>query len=109
MRYQGLWLAAGLALTLGAPAHGQTGNNGNVIDTASVLRLRDVTDVGRRAAGAPVTIAVTLRFNRENELQQLLDELSNPASPNYHRFLTSTQFAERFGPTRDQAETVIAE
>jgi subtilase family serine protease len=109
MRYQGIWLAVGLALTMGGPARGQTSNNGNVLDAASVLRLRDGTDLGRRPAGAPVTVAVTLRFNRENELRQLLDGLSDPASPNYHQFLTSTQFAERFGPTRYQAETVIAE
>ncbi|MBV8277098.1 MAG: hypothetical protein JO170_17830, partial [Verrucomicrobia bacterium] len=107
MRCHGLWLAIGLALTIGAPA--QTGYSGTVLDAASVLRLRDGTDLGRRSPGAPVTVAVTLRFNRESELHQLLDELSDPGSSNYHRFLTPAQFAERFGPTRDQAETVITE
>jgi pseudomonalisin len=109
MGYRGLLLAVGLAVTSAALAQGQTHNNVNVRVAAGILRLRDFTDLGRRAAGAPVTVAVTLRFNRENELEQLLSELSDPRSPGYHRFLTPAQFAERFGPTQDQIETVVTE
>jgi subtilase family serine protease len=109
MGYRGLLLAVGLAVTSAALAQGQTQNNVNVRVAAGILRLRDFTDLGRRPAGAPVTVAVTLRFNRENELEQLLSELSDPRSPGYHRFLTPAQFAERFGPTQDQVETVVTE
>ena len=33
------------------------------------------------------------------ELQRLLQQLYNPASPNYRKFLTVQQFTEQFGPT----------
>jgi len=81
MGYRGLLLAVGLAVTSAALAQGQTHNNVNIRVAAGVLRLRDFTDLGRRPAGAPVTVAVTRRFNRENELEQLLSELSDPDRP----------------------------
>lgn len=60
MGYRGLLLAVGLAVTSAALAQGQTLNNVNVRVAAGILRLRDFTDLGRRAAGAPVRVAVTI-------------------------------------------------
>jgi kumamolisin len=76
---------------------------------AEVLQVPDVQDLGKRSADLPVKVLVTLRFNHAAELHQLVREQSDPASSNYHRYLTPAQFAERFGPTVDQLNQVVAE
>ena len=76
---------------------------------AEVLNVPDVQDLGKRSAGLPVEVLVTLRFNHADELHQLVREQSDPTSANYHRYLTSAQFDERFGPSVDQLNQVVAE
>ena len=44
-------------------------------------------------------MSVTLALRNREQLQQLLADLQNPSSPDYHRFLTPKEFADRFGPT----------
>jgi subtilase family serine protease len=108
MRRRAFLLALTSAVTVVSPSQGQTGNaNPSVV--GNVLHLLDVQDLGRRSAGELVNVLVTLRFNHEDALEQLLQEQSDLTSPNYHKFLTTAQFAERFGPTAEQLGTVIAE
>jgi len=40
-------------------------------------------------------------------LDRLLSEIYDPASTNYHRYLTPEQFAERFGPTEQDYQSLI--
>ena len=42
----------------------------------------------------------------EKELQQFIDELHNPASPDFHKWLTAQQFGERFGLAQQDLETI---
>ena len=76
---------------------------------AEVLQVPGLQDLGRRSSGAPVEVLVTLRFNHPDELHQLIREQSDRNSSNYHRYLTSDQFAERFSPTVEQVGTVTSE
>jgi subtilase family serine protease len=46
------------------------------------------------------TFDVTLRASSDSALTTFIADLSNPASANYHRYLTTTQFARRFGARR---------
>ena len=46
-----------------------------------------------------LTIGLPLR-NRE-ELTNLLEQIYDPASPNYHHFLTPEEFTAKFGPTKE--------
>jgi subtilase family serine protease len=119
----------GLAVTL-AGCGGRTGSlpttlSDNGANTASTLRstasatpLISVpktygalafTDQGRRAANAPVTIAVTLRYNNQAELDQFVAAVSDPHSPQYHQFLNPAQFASTYGPTAEQEQAVVAD
>jgi len=59
-------------------------------------------DLGRRAPDKEVEITITLAFNNEDRLEQLIREQNDPASPNYRHFLTSQEFNEQFGPTAAQ-------
>ena len=76
---------------------------------ADVLHVDGVQDLGRRAGSIPIDVVVTLRFNHSQELDQLVAEQSDPASANYHKYLTAAEFAERFGPTAEQLERVTSE
>ncbi len=54
----------------------------------------------------PLTMRVVLALRNRPELDQLIAEQQNPASPLYHQWLTPAQFAARFGPTPEDFAAV---
>jgi hypothetical protein len=44
---------------------------------------------------------------QENSLQQFLGQVQNPASPQYHQYLTPEQFGEQYGVSGDDLETLF--
>ena len=52
-------------------------------------------------------MSVGLALRNREQLSALLSELYDPASPNYHQFLTPDQFAQQFAPSADQRQAVI--
>jgi subtilase family serine protease len=65
------------------------------------------TDAGRRAGNEPVRVSVTLRYNHQAELDRFVATVNDPSSKSHRSFLTAKQFADRFGPTREQEERVV--
>ncbi len=57
--------------------------------------------VGRLAARQRVSLAISLPLRNEAELNQLLQDLYDPQSPSYHHYISTQEFAERFGPTEE--------
>jgi PKD repeat protein len=55
--------------------------------------------VARLAATNVLHLAIGLPLRNRAALGALLQQLYDPASPNYRHYLTPAQFAERFGPT----------
>ena len=54
-------------------------------------------------------IAVALRYRDPDGLRDLVEAQADPSSPQFGRFLTSAEFAERFAPSRtDQDRVVLA-
>jgi subtilase family serine protease len=53
-------------------------------------------------------LAIGLPLRNPDALAQLQQQLYDPASPQYRRYLTPEQFAERFGPTEADYQKVIA-
>ena len=45
---------------------------------------------------------------QEQALQQFLDELHTPGSPNFHHWLTAQEFGERFGVAKPDLEVITA-
>ena len=43
---------------------------------------------------------------QERELQQLIDQLTDQSSPNFHQWLTAREFGERFGVAKQDRETI---
>ena len=65
-------------------------------------------EVGRLAAGDPVSFAITLPWQNQAQLQTLLKRLYDPADPAYHHFLTPAQFTEQFAPSQADYNAVIS-
>jgi hypothetical protein len=55
--------------------------------------------IGRMSGSQRLSLAVALPLRNEDQLGALLQQLYDPASPNYRHFLTVQQFTEQFGPT----------
>ena len=53
-------------------------------------------------------LAIGLPLHDRDALTLLLEQLYDPASPQYRRFLTSEQFVNRFAPTEQEYQAVIS-
>ena len=63
-------------------------------------RATAANDRGRVAASLQlsyVTLTLTRSPSQEADLQKLLADQQNPQSPDYHRWLTPEEYADRFG------------
>jgi hypothetical protein len=64
------------------------------------------TDMGRRAATAPVAVTITLRYNHQAELDQFVASQSMHGAA--RQFLTPDQFDDYYAPTVQQEQSVVA-
>jgi hypothetical protein len=53
-------------------------------------------------------LAIGLPLRNQAALSNLLRQIYDPASPNYHHYLTPEQFAEQFGPAEADYQAVVA-
>ena len=63
--------------------------------------------VGQLSGSTNLYLAVGLPLRNKEELNNLLQQIYDPASPDYRRYLTPEQFTERFGPTEQDYQTLI--
>jgi subtilase family serine protease len=63
---------------------------------AAVSRL---ISQSRLAPTNSLTLAIGLPLRNETALDQFIQQLTDPQSPNYHKFITPAEFAARFGPS----------
>ena len=61
---------------------------------------------GRLPGTNHLRLAIVLPLRNREALTNLLRDLYDPASPQYHHYLTPEQFAERFGPTEQDYQKV---
>ncbi|WP_239309069.1 protease pro-enzyme activation domain-containing protein [Rhodanobacter sp. FDAARGOS 1247] len=59
-------------------------------------------------ASQPLHVAVSLKLRHADQLDQFLQQLNQPGSPEYHQYLTPAQFKARFAPTDAQVQAVVA-
>jgi uncharacterized repeat protein (TIGR01451 family) len=52
-------------------------------------------------------LAIGLPLRNTNALADLLSQLYDPASPNYHKYLSTEQFTAQFGPSQEDYQAVI--
>jgi subtilase family serine protease len=97
-----VWLTA-FGLALGAAAAERQQLNGGHVP-AAVARL---APVGRLPASQRLNLAIGLPLRNQGELDSLLQQLYDPASPNYRRYLTPAQFTEQFGPAEKDYQALM--
>jgi subtilase family serine protease len=64
--------------------------------------------VDRLPESQTMRVVLVLPLRNQEELNGLLQDLYNPASPSYHQFLSVDEFTARFGPTQEDYDTLIA-
>jgi Pro-kumamolisin, activation domain/Bacterial surface protein, Ig-like domain/Immunoglobulin I-set domain/Bacterial Ig-like domain (group 3) len=65
-----------------------------------------LTPLGPVPSTTQLSLALGLPLRNQEQLQKLLQQLYDPSSTNFHRFLTSPEFTARFGPTAQDYEAV---
>ena len=81
-----------LVLLAGCATTGpQTSAGGTEQGTGGIAR------VGPADAGHTLAITLVLKGQSPADLEQTVSSINDPASPNYRRFLTPDEFAQRFG------------
>ncbi len=60
------------------------------------------------AADQNMSLDLVLPLSDPAGLKSFLADIYNPASPNFHHFLTPTEFTAKFGPTQQDYDSVVA-
>jgi uncharacterized repeat protein (TIGR03803 family) len=76
---------------------------GHVPEAVARLNLQPV---GRLPSTNRLRLAIGLPLRNTNALNQLLQDMYDPASPQFRRYLTPEQFTEKFGPTQQDYDAV---
>lgn len=67
-----------------------------------------LTPLGELPSSQRLNLAIGLPLRNQAALSNLLQQIYDAASPNYHKYLTPEQFTTRFGPTSQDYEAVAA-
>lgn len=94
-------LALLLTLSVSAPAAPQVAH-GHVPKITKKL-----SPLGRLNGNQRLQVAIGLPLRNREQLTNLLEDVYNPASPNFRHFLTADEFAASFGPSADDYQSVI--
>ena len=81
----------------GMSAPGVQALSGHVPDAIKKFGLKPLRHLD---ATNHLKLAIGLPLRNKEGLTNLLQQIYDPSSTNYHHYLTARQFAERFGPTR---------
>jgi Pro-kumamolisin, activation domain len=83
-------------------------------EVASVDQTCGALDGGAPPLVGPVDPTTTIEFDlglpdrNQSELNELLNEISDPSSPEYRQYLTPDEFTAMFGPTVCDYDAVVA-
>jgi hypothetical protein len=66
-----------------------------------------LTSIGHLPGSTRLHLAISLPLRNQQALSNLIQQLYDPTSPQYRRFLTLEQFTDGFGPTEADYEGVI--
>jgi xanthomonalisin len=64
--------------------------------------------IGTVGAQQPLSFAIHLPLRNQAELTRLLHDVYDPASPSFHKYLSVSEFTERFSPTAADYDAVLA-
>ena len=94
-----------VALAAAATSHAQSVMTRHMRDE---VRLGAAQPMSRMGQQQTMNLDMVLPLSDPAGLESFLADIYNPASPNFHHFLTPQEFSARFGPTQAQYEEVLA-
>jgi subtilase family serine protease len=97
-------ITAVIPLALMLPARGSTQQRAAIVGNHP--SARQFSGWVSASSDLPLHMVAVLGLRNTGELEKLKAELQQPGSPNYHRWLGSHEFAQRFGPTQDELRAV---
>ena len=100
-----IWLTILFVTSLTPPAQAAARQGIRNHSPAAALRLRPLE---RLPAAKRLELSISLPLRNQKALTNLLAQIYDPSTPAYHQYLTPAQFAERFGPTTQDYQAVIA-
>src|ERR1700689_4940369 len=59
------------------------------------------------SGNAPITLTLVLKRDNQPAFESYLHDLNDPHSKNFHKFLTQSQIADRFGPSRADYNSIL--
>jgi len=114
-----LWVVAGIFSGLSYAASASADRIIGDLSSGTKIQLkgnvhglaRPEFDLGR-ADGSRMLHVVSLSFQpspaQQNDLNLFMAQLADRSSPNYHKYLTPAQFADRFGMTQNDINKVVS-
>ena len=89
--------------TLEAQSVGQMIRLSNHVPTKQILSAKHV---GRMALETQISMTLSLNFQNQDKLDELLERLYNPRDPLFGKFLTSEEFAQSFYLSKQDVDAV---
>jgi len=75
---------------------------------AGATRAVDLGPLSAQSGTKPISVTIALSLPKLNEAESLLKALHTPQDPQFHQFLTASQFVARFAPTDSDVAKVVA-
>jgi hypothetical protein len=97
-----VWYSTALLIVLASSATAQQRQALQIQLTAPGARL-----VGRLPSAQKLNLAISLPIQNQEQLDSVLQELYDPASPNYRKFLSVEEFTNQYGPSAVDYQRVI--
>lgn len=72
------------------------------------VRIGAAQPMARMEARQGMNLNIVLPLSDPAGLDSFLADVYNPESPNFHHFLTVSEFTEKFGPTQEDYDSVVA-
>ena len=72
----------------------------------AAVRELNLQPTGRLAAEQQLHLSIALPLHNKQALVDLIQQIYSPTGTNYHRYLTTEQFTEQFGPTVQEYQSV---
>ena len=76
--------------------------------TREVVVSGEAQSIDRLPATKTLRFDIVLALRHQAELENFLEALYDPISPSYKHFVTVPEFTERFGPSQEDYDAVIA-
>jgi len=83
-------------------------DDGAVLSGNHPLEAENLAQIGELDSAAPLMMQIQFKLRNRAALDKLLEEQQNPASPNYHKWLTPNEFRHRFGRTEAEQKAVAS-